>query len=489
MVERASSHAVSPEASALQAEHDRHALALGIAVVQLEAMEPLPIRPVCAMVGTIRVMQFNILADGLSDDGFLMRDCLQDPETNAIEFSDLLSQVVAARKVGGDSMEKLKVKLSTERSIKNCKALMAWDRRWAQIRRIVAVGSPDIICFQEMDHMADAERDLANLGYVCSLPDRAYLPAHAHLPDEGKLRDPKAFLELLNSTGVAFVPKTNSNCRKFGRATREDADNDGCAIFWRASAFAVDKMDFLAFDNPKRNKGAVKVVLTRLTDGRQLAVICTHLESGSGDKEEAARLKEVTENSLSRSGKIEGPSVAEWYRESSIQHPTLLCLDMNTSPDRSEPQVWRALRGMELGVRSAWDDWVAFDGTKRRLSLPTSTNKMRGPLSNQAKKMGEHAYGLVDHIFFGPDFTLKQHAWEPLVHGSVEKAHEQLLPSLEIPSDHLPVIVDVLLPPRTVDPQLSLPSQGLAHHALSAQIVAQRLRLNSRCSASLSSRS
>lgn len=77
MADRASSHAVTPEASALQAEHDRHALALGVAVAQLEAMEPPPIHPVCAMVGTIRVMQFNILADGLSDDGFLLRDCLQ----------------------------------------------------------------------------------------------------------------------------------------------------------------------------------------------------------------------------------------------------------------------------------------------------------------------------------------------------------------------------------------------------------------------------
>lgn len=383
---------------------------------------------------------------------------------------------------GGDSMEKLKVKLSTERSIKNHKALMAWDRRWAQLRRIVAAGSADIICFQEMDHMADAERDLAKLGYVCSFPDRAYRPAHAHLRDEGKLRDPKAFLELLESSGVAFVPKTNSNCRKFGRATREDADNDGCAIFWRASAFAADKMDYLAFDDPKRNQGAVKVVLRRLADGKQLTVICTHLTSGSGDKDEAARLKEVTENSLTRSGKIEGPSVAEWYRESSLQLPTLLCLDMNASPDRSEPKVWRALRGMDLCVRSVWDDWVFSDGAKRRPSLPTTTNKMRGPLSNQAKKMGEHAYGLVDHIFFGPDFTLKQHAWEPLVHESVEKAHEQLLPSLAIPSDHLPVVVDLLLPPPSVDPQHSVPSQGRAHHALSAQTAAQRQRFSRRCS-------
>ena len=42
------------------------------------------------------------------------------------------------------------------------------------------------------------------------------------------------FLEHLEKGGVAFIPKTRSNCRKIGKAhIGAQADNDGVAIFWK----------------------------------------------------------------------------------------------------------------------------------------------------------------------------------------------------------------------------------------------------------------
>ena len=95
-----------------------------------------------------------------------------------------------------------------------------------------------------------------------------YQPAHTWAGTLSKdpkqmVKDPKRFLEHLHTTGVAFVPKTQSNCRKFGLTrpdadgkTRADADDDGVAIFWRVDAFELTDLDFLAMEDKKRNQAS-----------------------------------------------------------------------------------------------------------------------------------------------------------------------------------------------------------------------------------------
>ena len=68
--------------------------------------------------------------------------------------------------------------------------------------------------------------------------------------------DAAAYLAFLRATGVAFAPKTDSNCLRLGQGQgRADADNDGVAIFWLRSEFSPIHLDFLAFNDPKRNQG------------------------------------------------------------------------------------------------------------------------------------------------------------------------------------------------------------------------------------------
>ena len=57
------------------------------------------------------------------------------------------------------------------------------------------------------------------------------------------------------------MPKTRSNCRKFSRKKNPQADNDGVAIFWKASRYSLANLSFLAFDDVKRNEGVVRVDL------------------------------------------------------------------------------------------------------------------------------------------------------------------------------------------------------------------------------------
>lgn len=54
-------------------------------------------------------------------------------------------------------------------------------------------------------------------------------------------------------------------------------------------------------------------------------------------------------------------------------------------------------------------------------------------------------FGVVDHIYFSGGMEFKAHIASPLEYENSE-AMRHLLPSLEMPSDHVPVIVDFILP-------------------------------------------
>ena len=106
----------------------------------------------------------------------------------------------------------------------------------------------------------------------------------------------------------------------------------------------------------------------------------------------APRPSQVTNKSLSRSGQADAPSLSEWYNETAELWPTVLCMDSNTTPTRGDPRVYKALRNMRFGMRTAFDEHYAADGSKIKAVAPVTTNKMRGPLSEQPKKIGEHMY-------------------------------------------------------------------------------------------------
>lgn len=98
---------------------------------------------------------------------------------------------------------------------------------------------------------------------------------------------------------------------------------------------------------------------------------------------------------------------------------------------------------------SVWDDFFDAEGKPKKIQSefdpPVTSNKVRGPLSAQAKKIGSHAYYLIDHIFFDPVFfELEAHAFEPKQFRSPADALEEVQPSLLNPSDHYPVIADLI---------------------------------------------
>ena len=51
---------------------------------------------------------------------------------------------------------------------------------------------------------------------------------------------------------------------------------------------------------------------------------------------------------------------------------------------------------------------------------------------------------LIDHIYFS-GLQFERHAWGPTTYSSLTDARKQLIPSLTLPSDHFPVVVDFSL--------------------------------------------
>ena len=407
-------------------QHDARATALGVSRAALNSLPAPAVRAPSAEPTTVRVLQWNVLAEGLSDDGFLVSDATGDVDAPAL--SPLVEEVMAARK--SNTMSSLKERFSTSAAARNHAAIVDWTRRRARLLEYMAASAPDVLALQEIDHMAELQVELGKLGYSCGFTGKAYQPAHAWagrmpdkkasagLPNGGFNRDTTRFVEHLEEVGIAFMPKTQSNCRSlslgYGRTT---ADDDGVAIFWRTETFELSKLDFLVFDDTKRHQGAVRATLRRRADGRPLAVIATHLTSGSKPEEEHARLKELTAPSLGRTGAKDAMSLLDWI--SSSAQPMVVCLDTNSAPDfpmapAGDANVYRTLRGVG-GMRGAWDAFYTAAGEPHRGYRAVTTNKMRGPLSAQPKKMGEHTYGCVDAIFYrGNGFELLQHAWGPL---------------------------------------------------------------------------
>ncbi|KAL1503550.1 hypothetical protein AB1Y20_012029 [Prymnesium parvum] len=402
-------HAAAVEPASFRERHDARARELGVSE---EALRCIGAPRVRAREGAaLRVLQWNVLAEGLSDDGFLVRDVLDGA-------ADGVSDQAAA-----------------ERAKRNHAAVVDWTRRWARMLEFIAASQPDVIALEELDHMADAQEELRALGYECAVHGKQYRPVHEWA--DASARDPARYVQHLRDVGVALAPKTRSNCRKLGSRTREDADDDGVALFWRSDSFDLLSLDFLASDDAKRDQGAVRATLRRKSDGLAFAVIAAHLSSGV--ENEAARLEELTR-------------LLEWYDSGT---PTVWCADTNSAPDHEgEQTVWKALRRV---ASSVWDDFFDKEGRALKQPSPVTTNKMRGPLSAQKKKIGEHTYGAVDDIFISGGVSLRQHAWGPLTYESQEEARTHLLPSLDIPSDHAPVLVDLHLLHDGWQSRLALP--------------------------------
>ena len=76
----------------------------------------------------------------------------------------------------------------------------------------------------------------------------------------------------------------------------------------------------------------------------------------------------------------------------------------------------------EVTAGSCWDEFYDADGQPTGRPPPITSNKLRGPLSGQPAKIGEHVYQLCDHILYSSHLHLTRHALPPRVYASIDDA-------------------------------------------------------------------
>lgn len=402
---------------------------------------------------------------------------------------ELASRLASIRSLGHEErdakLEAIGKAYDTPSSQNNLRAVIDWQVRTARIEAEILAAAPDVIVVEELDHFAEFAAQLAAHGYECG--HAGALDRYKPCTDPGE--HAVAYLEKRCAAGVAFAPKRPSTSRYFREQSgAKDADDDGVAIFWRKDMFILEVLEFFVQTTAGKNgsltfKGAVKARLRRRGEtsatnpacsgaASHLDVIGYHLSSGDEPKDERHRVVDEVQGSAMTLIGIPGAnphecaSLKEWFNASMECGPTVLALDANATPafnfaggagssaegmGAEPPTVWSELRGMP-DVQSVWDAW--YDPSGRYCGSPSqcapvSTNKLRGPLSDQRRKIGLHALYLIDHIYFGKRWlNLVGHVREPLLYASPEEATASLLPSLAMPSDHCPVIVDLNLLPR-----------------------------------------
>ena len=131
-----------------------------------------------SLPGSLRVMQLNILADAMSDDGFLVRpvlanwpvreDAVPTADGGEADFSTLLAEMMAA-KGKMECLQECQRKYSCDASAENTHAVIDWEARKLQMMCLIEQFSPDILVLAELDHYKDFLAKLRELGYESQL--------------------------------------------------------------------------------------------------------------------------------------------------------------------------------------------------------------------------------------------------------------------------------------------------------------------------------
>jgi exonuclease III len=403
----------------------------------------------------IRVLQYNILADGLSRDGFVCSDSLDTIDGEVRTVPEFLAEL---QNVKGDveEMRNLAMRYDTEKNNSVYEDCLDWSNRWPLILELIETQDPDILVFQEMDRYAEVLDDLEKLGYVTTFKSTDTEYNYRAMPYSPMWANPNAdtdsYLHLLNEQGFAFIPKLFSKARKFAlKRGVTNPDNDGCAIFWK-KRFSLKRLEFCQFyeynSDTRDEDGAIAVVLHDWQTDDEFCVITSHLPSGQTRERELERLELLSDTERGVFRKFIMRMMSEVDR-------VIVALDANSDPLETydsececysecdsecdiASNVWQAFHNISK-LKGVWDIYFHTNARQR----PITVNKIRGPKSNQPQKIGIHSYELIDHIFYsGGTLRFEGFVTPVMAFSSKEEGLNHLIPNRIQASDHYPVIAD-----------------------------------------------
>ncbi|CAL1138065.1 unnamed protein product [Cladocopium goreaui] len=304
----------------------------------------------------IRVMQWNVLAHGLANDGFLV----SQPNEEGASILDRARSV----QVLGQTMKQRAKKSGEKIRLKDLpEEMKTWDpppfdfaqrlksnfqeilqeeqrylqeitdlpKRCAMITARVQAEQPDIITFQEYDMFETLNPLLEAAGYSAGSDQGSYQELAQRVKDLGiQLKkggggSPKDFaqkyrelLEEYAAKGLCVCPNFNSTARRFN----PDGFDDGVAIYWKTSTLkSREPPDVWTYDMTG-DAPAIRVKLQH-NSGSPLDVMTLHLPSSPG-KELRRQLNLWQLHELLGGALADGP-------------PLILAVDLNSDAHLQPP--------------------------------------------------------------------------------------------------------------------------------------------------------
>lgn len=362
------------------------------------------------------------------------------------------------------------------------KKVVAWDARFPKMAYIIGTEKPDVIVLEELDHYTDFAALLqGDYTSVCNGPYNLYetedMLKNRLVAIKDDKKNYKNSIKALEEKKIAFAPNLNSNARKFytrdnPTADKFKVDDQGTGIFWRKSLQCEDVKMQIHTDG---DAASVSVALKK--DGRAFTVVGTHLSSGP-DKE-TRRCQELF-GEPGKSGIPGKPGITKLIPSEGGNY--IFAGDLNSDRFFND---WGKVK--QEGKGTCKNKISSFDRVKSHNMhsiwdggpVPATVFKMRGAGTNQPTKMGELQLETIDHIFYrgvtlvdkayvhhpdmSPDESSLQRpfdvAWEScfmrrdrtnIIKDKFEsnqefladekKCFKYMLPSLDFPSDHWPVL-------------------------------------------------
>eukprot|EP00468_Gymnochlora_sp_CCMP2014_P010558 CAMPEP_0167764252 /NCGR_PEP_ID=MMETSP0110_2-20121227/13908_1 /TAXON_ID=629695 /ORGANISM="Gymnochlora sp., Strain CCMP2014" /LENGTH=487 /DNA_ID=CAMNT_0007651593 /DNA_START=340 /DNA_END=1803 /DNA_ORIENTATION=+ len=402
-------------------------------------------------------------------------------------------------------------------SERNLDAMLRLNGRLVRMKAIINHFNPDILTVQELDFFENFASELEKLGYTSDFKSSSDESAFKPLSE----RKRGSYIEMLTRTSIAHAPKQSSNGpnirilkllkeyknkmkassvdipdkndketslanleKLFEELEAEDPEkrinrkelikqirmepkgeddkkdkiydaikdvmrthkiyDDGPAIFWKKNRFSPTSSNSQSVFEVLDEENGVAIIKVELYDKllkKTVTVVTTHLASGEGPKNSAKREKQVKK-------------ILDFIGESK---DVIVALDANCPPGETETHS-------EGFFKKLWNPYI--ENLRKGYPVKTaSTNKCRGPASNQPKKIGIHALAMIDYIYTNIPHVkytdvFKLPKFNQVKEDKVESTFEPdvlldkdygILPSLSIPSDHWPLVVDLEMCNRAAD--------------------------------------
>jgi hypothetical protein len=224
------------------------------------------------------------------------------------------------------------------------------------------------------------------------------------------------------------VSKINSTAKSMKLAKGEiNPTDDGTTVYWNSERFEpLEDHKSIYFEDQR--SGIILVPLVEINSKKKICVLGTHLGSGKSESDEDYRISQI------HKGFKEIKSL-DYLSKFDI---VILCMDGNSNPNfktgkyEKENNMWKTLT-QYIPLKGFWEDEFNTENI-------WSVNKFRGAGTDQSSKIGEYERNFIDYIAFSGDLKYEKMRKELFIKD--EKNVFQLLPNEENPSDHVPLIVN-----------------------------------------------